>query len=371
MNLRRLFSAALFAELFCLVGWPVPRLAATSMVYTHYHCALCGEDYVGNAVCPRCLYTPGVTPIKKFTKEEAARVRAAIASYPQSLAPAVRVRARLDKTTLPDGANEFTADLAARCDAAWRDDPLPTSTLAAVLPSRRSSSEDEERQHSRRQFQKVLPTLLEQQRQGQPVPRTYDDGVSLVVEAVAETTQGDAGAWEFFVRSLLSADEADVKYHSFDDDLPDIAAAPPLPWPDGIDFSKARIPLLIDSLRYIRDPRLPMPPSLRRELAQPQTGGYLFSIAVTACAVRRDRAAAPLLTRRVKNLTNDLSPAPIRRFYTRAGVSADIAVLAPRLRRSPAAGYSYSDDWEADCYADAVRAIQFRTLFAGQPPTSY
>ena len=292
---------------------------ATSVGTQTDHCPFCHHDYMvtvlrsynnfdGNngpptmppSSCPFCLAVWRGDPPKELTKPQRQALNAALESWPNELSASERqnLLRELDQRYSADVRGRINSALQARCAAALKGKELPRFE---VKPTRFGKESRDWDQKDHETFLKELPRLIEAQKKGKeavikPDSEMASHDIVTLHQAQREIVNGNALAFEYFVRWTVAVDDAAVMDGGrtvgdvFGNLLFDVARCKKLPWPKGVDLGKARSSFAAACLKYAYEPGQQLDEPLRKAISDFRPF-VRAQIALMAAAGRRDRAA--------------------------------------------------------------------------------
>ncbi|RYD71245.1 MAG: hypothetical protein EOP84_25235 [Verrucomicrobiaceae bacterium] len=215
----------------------------------------------------------------------------------------------------------------------------------------------------------LLPEMLRARIEGRPEPLPPGSGnrqMGALFTAAELTKKGHTPAAEYFLRCVIAGTEKTLEHYdsAVERNLRALATLPEAQWP-AVDYSKARVPLLADCLRYIhRDS--PVPDSLKRRIAS-RRWNALSDFALTACTAQRDRTVAPLITKRFARERDPLPADALVSYYKAVGIPSDIPLLGRYAQRLYPDRSKETDDWLGLVRQDvesAILTIRLKELLA-------
>ena len=327
---------------------------ATSVGTQTDHCPLCSHDYIvsvllsynnfdGNngpptmppSSCYFCLAVWTGDPPKELTNEQRQALKTALENWPKELSASERqnLLQEMDQMYSDNVRNRISSALQTRCAAALKGKELPRFK---VNPTRIGKEAHDWDSKDHETFLRELPRLIEAQKNGKeavikPESEMASEDIVTLQQAQREIVNGNALAFEYFVRWTVSVNDADVLDEDrtvgdvFGNILFDVARSKKLPWPKDVDIDTARSPFAAASLKYAYDPGKPLDGLLHKAIADFQPYART-QIALMAAAGKRDCAATSWIS--------SLEPSRIEMYgdaftlyYQSVGKAADLHFL--------------------------------------------
>ena len=372
---------------------------ATSVGSQTDHCPLCHHDYLvtvllsynnfdGNngpptmppSSCPFCLAVWTGDPPKELTDKQRQGLHVALESWPNELSASERqnLLQELDQEYSFDVRDRISSALQIRCAAALKGKELPRFE---VKPTRFGKEARDWDKKDHETFLRELPRLIEAQKKGKeavikPESENASEDIVTLHQAQREIVNGNALAFEYFVRWTVAVDDADIMDGGrtvgdvFGDILFDVARSKKLPWPKDVDIGKARSSFAAACLKYAYEPAQPLDGPLSKAIVEFRPFVHA-QLSLKAAAGKRDRAP----TRWISSLEPsriDMYGDAFTLYYRSVGKAEDLKFLEKcatnamnrfnvAVREGKDEGWRFSDPLEA------YSTVRLKCQLMGEP----
>lgn len=333
-----------------------------------------GPPEMPPSACPFCLAVWTGDPPKHLTKEQQKALHSALETWPAELSAS-------EKQDLLEGLNQrhhddviqiTNASLKKRCAAALKGETLPK--FAVNASDLKKSREQDTKDH--RSFVKELPRLIELQKKGKEayIKPSFDmasEDITTLHEAQREIVNGNALAFEYFVRWAASVDNSAITDGGrcvdsvFGDILFDIARSKKLPWPKDVDMRQARSPFAASCLQYAYNPNQKPNEEFKKIISSPKHSVYA-QIALKAAAGKKDRTVIAWI--------ESINPAQVdwygdafTLYYQSVGNTDDLRYLEACATNAMNRFKKTNEGWRYDAPLDAYRVVRLKCQLTGAP----